>query len=105
MEHTPGEWRTGGKGWDATPIIFVPGVVPIEIALLGQDSRITYAQNRANAERIVKAVNSYDAMVEALKSAKEAYDRLFEIGCPQYHVIPLYRDGYRALTKALAEGK
>ncbi len=66
---------------------------------------LALTSDKDTAERIVKAVNSYDAMYEALKSAKEAYDRLFEIGCPQYHVIPLYRDGYRALMKALAEGK
>lgn len=68
-EHTPTPWRVGPDNvnpfYIAAPdqgmTAFV-GIVPIPM----QTGR-TEAENRANAEFIVKAVNNHDALVKALE--------------------------------------
>ncbi len=64
MEIQPGEWR-------ATTFGVYCGEVEIADCVLGskRQPNMTIPEAQANAERIVKAVNSYDAMKDGLKDA------------------------------------
>ncbi|KKN16934.1 hypothetical protein LCGC14_0970920 [marine sediment metagenome] len=85
MNYTKGEWG-------------VRGILPIGFHVYSKSTNNPIAvgiENKANAERIVKAVNSYDAMYEALKGV---VDELSECRFPD-----LLEESLKALAKA--EGK
>ena len=77
MEHTKGEWtvREVEEGSDLIRFLKAPDEVRIMsedgimcIAVMGKDWACGDAE--ANAERIVKAVNCHDELVEALKACR-----------------------------------
>ena len=69
MEYTRGEWEVGRKGYRETPTIIVSDLVPIEIALLGQDDRIDDDEDLANAQLIASAPRMHKAIIGALEKS------------------------------------
>ena len=81
MEHTPGEWKylpesrdymCEHKYKDCYSGVIHGGELNIAIAVIVNDC----VDGTANAERIVKAVNCHDDLVEALEAAKETIEAL-----------------------------
>lgn len=59
---TKGKWEIGYKGWRETPVVIVPDLVPIVIALLGQDGRIPDDETKANAQLIASSPRLLNAL-------------------------------------------
>ncbi len=76
--HTPGPWRTFDG--DSVVNILGPNGQPIAATTSKSYYERHDATDRANAARIVLAVNSHDALVEALKAA---HDCLGTGGCTE----------------------
>ncbi len=87
MEITKGKWK-------------ICGLTQIGLHIYTEEHTIaTGIDSEANAERIVKAVNSYDAMYEALKELEYCFMNMNSIdGARQ-------RASIISANKALAEGK
>lgn len=64
--HAAGPWHTGTLHAHGGPYVAIVGQNRREIATLGQRN----AESEANASFIVRAVNSFDAMREALEDAR-----------------------------------
>ncbi len=76
MEHTKGKWEIGRTGDDAD-IMIVGGknrnyVCNVRINQIGGGAiaESMKPEREANARRIVKCVNGYDELIEALKSTR-----------------------------------
>lgn len=75
---TPRPWRVHENGGDATWLTILQGAWDIShndaenpgVVASARYSGMSPAENRANAELIVRAVNSHDQLVEALKAVQ-----------------------------------
>ena len=91
--HTPTPWRQWTSMNDGS--INISNEHKEYVALLGTPGEVEAARIQADAALIVRAVNSYEAMKEALKMAKEWIDE-----CTP---LPVLKQIDEAL--ALADGK
>ncbi|KKK84664.1 hypothetical protein LCGC14_2781090 [marine sediment metagenome] len=97
MEHTKGEWK-------ATDYVMVDGKRRYDVETA--DEVIAMDVSRANAERIVKAVNCHDDLVEALKEAINALT--IKLDKPKYPEILDFKSRVEPMilqALAKAEGK
>jgi len=103
--HTPTPWRIAGKGTIRTDTGWVPGD--------GWIGTINWRNRDANAEFIVRAANSHEELVAALKPLAAFYERHFAGGEWQDHEfhwahldglnVGDIRRAHAAFTKAKAQ--
>ena len=94
MEYTEGEWK-------ATDYVMVDGKRRYDVETA--DEVIAMDVSQANAERIVKAVNCHDDLVEALKffmNQLEPWEKLYP-GLKQWTLLAK-ETGAKTLSKAEA---
>jgi hypothetical protein len=90
-KHTAGPWRVGDRQPDnhAVNILDTRGFLTAQARAAGAG----WTEAKANAALIVRAVNSHDAMVEAVKNLLglvEAYQRNARtVECPGYGLNPV----------------
>ena len=102
MNHTPTPWRMGPalhEGYHAA----VMALSHTLIANFG-DGSVGKAEHEANAEFIVRACNSHDAMVEALEAMYLQMSH-FESAWEEAGVVDLYGDAMAKAIAALGQAK
>ena len=96
IQHTPGPWTIGrGRRWITSG--------DVDIARIHDVSKIGEAEAVANAEFIIRACNSHDALLEALENLMEweggepgSYNDLSD----QERADEVWQDAFDAIAKA-----
>lgn len=99
VTHTPTPWKVKAPedGFNLEPVI-LGGADGIPVAMR--------VNSMANAAFIVRAVNSHEALVGALKTWKEFWDKMpkGQMGKLSFDV-GLFNDGFVKMNKALAKAE